>query len=113
MVEVDRVGLEHVVALCCRGIDVLINFAGVERGFVKVADSQGYGVYGRWQEAAAPTHKVLSKSHMCIEAKVEATALAPASGGSAAAPASEAWGVGVRAIVVSRHFLWGRVGRLR
>ena len=90
MVEVDRVGLEHVVALCCRGIDVLINFAGVERGFVKVADSEGYGVCGRWQEAAAPAHKVLSEGHLCIEAKVEATAPAPSTGGPAAEPSSKA-----------------------
>ena len=113
MVEVHRVGLKNVVTVCCGGIDVLVNFAGVKRGVVKVANSKGYGVCGRWQETAALAHKALSESHMCVEANVEATALAPAPGGPATAPASEDWGVSVRAIVVARHCCWGRVGRLR
>ena len=90
MVEVDRVGLKNVVADYCRGIDILVNFAGVERGVVKVVDSEGYGVCGRWQEAAAPTHKVLSEGHLCVEAKAEATAPASATRGPTAASAPEA-----------------------
>ncbi len=70
---------------------------------MKVADGEGYGVCGRWQKVAAPPHKVLSKDYLCVEAKVEASASAPATGGPAAAPTSEAWSVGVGAIVVGRH----------
>ena len=112
MVEVDRDGLNNVVAACCRCVDILVNFVGVERGVVEVADSEGYGVRGRWQEVAAPTHKVLSESHLCVEAEVEARGPASTPGGPAAASASGAWGVGVGAIVVARHCLWVCVGRL-
>ena len=69
MVEVDRVGLKNVVAVCCIWVDVLVNFAGVERYVVEVADSEVYGVCGRWLEVAAPAHKVLNESHLCVEAK--------------------------------------------
>ena len=30
MVEVDEVGLENVVAVSCRGVDIFVDFAGVE-----------------------------------------------------------------------------------
>ena len=48
MVEVDGVGLEDVVAVCCRGIYILVEFAGVERGVVKVVDGEGDGICCRW-----------------------------------------------------------------
>ena len=113
VVKIDGVCFEHVVAIHCGGVNVFVESAGVERGVVKVADGEGYGVYGRWQKVAAPAHKVLSRGRMCGEAKVEATAPAPAAGVPAAAPASEAWGVGVGSIVVARHCFWGRVSRLK
>jgi len=113
MLDVYRVGLKNSVVVCCRWVNVLVNFAGDERGVVEVADNEGYGVRGRWQVVAAPTNKVLSKSLLCVEAEVEATAPAPAPGGPAAASASGAWGVGVGAIVVARHCIWFCVGRLR
>jgi hypothetical protein len=55
---------------------------------VKVADGEGYGVCGRWQEAA-PAHKMLGEGHLCVE--TEAKAMAPASSAKvpAAASASE------------------------
>ena len=40
MVEVDGVCFEHVVAIHCSGVDVLVEFAGVEQGVVKVADGE-------------------------------------------------------------------------
>ena len=48
IIEVDGVCLEDVVAINCGGVDVLDEFAGVERGVVEVADGEGYGVCGRW-----------------------------------------------------------------
>ncbi len=68
MIEADRVGLENIASACCKGIYAVVNFAGVERGVVKVADDEGYGVCGRWQEVATPTHKLLSEGHVCVEA---------------------------------------------
>ncbi len=59
-----------------------------------------------------PAHKALSEDYLCVEAKLEATASAPATGGPTAAPASEARGVDVGAIVVGRQSVWGRAGRL-
>ena len=41
IVEVDGISLEKFVAVCCRGIDVLVDFAGVERGVVEVANGEG------------------------------------------------------------------------
>ena len=41
VVEVDGVSVEDVGAVGCCGIDVLVVFAGVERGIVVVADGEG------------------------------------------------------------------------
>jgi hypothetical protein len=101
MVQADRICFEDVVAIHGGGINVLDKYAGVERGVVKVADGEGYGIFGRWQETEALAQKMLSEGHLCGEAKVEATVPASAAGGLAAAPASEAWGVGAGAIVVA------------
>ena len=105
--------LEDVVAIHCSGVDVIVEFAGVEWGVMKAADCEGNGICGRWQETAAPAHKVLSEGDLCIETEVEASAPVSATRGPAGAPASGAWGVGVGAVVVARHCLWGIVGRLR
>ncbi len=78
-------------------VDVLVKTAGIERGVVIEADGGGYGVCGWWQEAATLAHKVLGQSHLCVEAKVEASALV------SAAHAPEARSVGVGAVVVARH----------
>ena len=48
MVEVDGVSFENVVAVCCKGVDVLVEFAGVERGVLTFADGEGDSIYGRW-----------------------------------------------------------------
>ena len=90
MVEVDRVCLENVVTIHCSGVDVLVEFAGVERGVITVADCEGNGICGRWQKAAAPAHNVLSEGHLCVETEVEALAHVSAARGPAAAPASGA-----------------------
>jgi hypothetical protein len=108
MVEVDRVCLEYVVAIHCSGVDVLVEFAGVERDVVKVVDCEGNGICGRWQEAAASAHKVLSEGHLCVETEVEASAPVSAARGPVAAPASGFRGVGVGAVVVVRHYCEGR-----
>ena len=57
--------------------------------------------------------KVLSEGDLCVESEVEASAHVLATRGPAAAPASGAGGVGVGAVVVTRHCFWGSVGRLR
>ena len=75
---------------------------------MNVTDGEENGISGRWLEAAAPAHKVLSENHLSVEAKVEATAPVSATGDPAAAFASEAWGVGVGAVVVARHYYRGR-----
>ncbi len=39
MVEVDGVGVKNVVAVGCHGVDVFVDFTGVEGGVMVVADS--------------------------------------------------------------------------
>ncbi len=102
--KVDGVRLEDIVAVHCGRVYFLVESAGVERGVVKVADGERYGVCGRWQEAAAHAQKVLSECHFCIQTEVEASAPVPAAGVPAAAPAPGAWSVGVGAVVFARHF---------
>jgi len=113
VVEVDGVCLEGVVAVHYIGVDVLVEFVGVERGVVKDANCEGNGICGWWQEAAVPAHKVLSEGHLCVETEVEASALVSAARDPAAAPSSGVWGVGVGAVIIARHCFWGRVSRLR
>ena len=48
MVEVDGVSLGNAVAVGCRGVDVLVNFAGVEWCVVVNADREGDVVSSRW-----------------------------------------------------------------
>ena len=55
MVEVDGVGVEDVVAICCQGVDVLVEFAGIEGGVVVAADGEGDGVGGGRLESASST----------------------------------------------------------
>ena len=47
MVEAYGVGLENVVAVGCRGVDIFVDFAGVERCVVVIADGEGDGVGSR------------------------------------------------------------------
>ncbi len=101
--QVNGVCVEDVVAVHCGRVDVLVEFAGIERGVVKVADGDGYGVGCRWQEAATPAQKVLGESHLCVENEVEASAPVPAARGPAAKPAPGAWSVGMGVVVVARH----------
>ncbi len=54
MVEVDGVGIEYVVAIRCRGVDVLVEFAGVEGAVVVTADGKRDGVgSGRLESASS------------------------------------------------------------
>jgi hypothetical protein len=85
--QVDGVSLKDVVAIHCRWVNILVESAGVERGVVSVSDGEGNGVRDRWQEAAAPAHKVLGEGHLRVEAEVEATAPASATKSPAAASA--------------------------
>ena len=89
VVQVDGVSLEEVVAIHCGMVHILVESAGVERGVVKVANDEGCGVCGRWQEAAAPAHNVMGEGHLSVETKAEATALASATKSPAAASASK------------------------
>ncbi len=47
MLEVDGVNFEGVIAVGCRGVDVLVELVGVEGGVVEIADGEGDGVRGR------------------------------------------------------------------
>jgi hypothetical protein len=47
VVEVDGVGVKNVVAIGCRGINVFVDFAGVERGVMVVTDGEGDDVKDR------------------------------------------------------------------
>ena len=111
VVEVYGVCFEDVVAIHCSGIDVLVEFAGVERGVVKIADCEENGICGRWLEAAALAHTVLSEGQLCVDTEIDTSAPVTAARGPAAALASGVFGVGVGAIVIVRHCFWGRVGR--
>ena len=64
MVHVDGVSFEDIVAIQWSRVNIIVEFAGVERGVVKVDDGEAYGVRGRWQEVAAPAHEVLGAGHM-------------------------------------------------
>jgi hypothetical protein len=46
VVEIDGVSVEDVVAVGCRGVDILVEFASIEGGVVAVADGEGDGVRG-------------------------------------------------------------------
>jgi hypothetical protein len=46
-VEVYGVSLENVVAVGCRGVDIFVEFAGVERSVMVIANGEGDGVGGR------------------------------------------------------------------
>ena len=46
--EVDKICLEDIVAVHCCGVDFLVEFAGVERGVVKVPVCEEDGACGRW-----------------------------------------------------------------
>ena len=109
--HVDGVSLEDVVAIHCTRVNILVEFAGIERGVMKVTDGEGYGFRGRWQKAAAPAHKVLDEGHLCVETKAEATAPASAAKDHAAASAPGACGVGEGAIVATRHCSCGSIVR--
>ena len=47
LVEVDRVGVDDVVAVGCHGVDVIVDFAGVDGGVMVVAGGEGDDVRGR------------------------------------------------------------------
>ena len=47
VVEVDGVSVKDVVAVGCCGVDVLVDFAGVEGGVMVVADGEGDNLRGR------------------------------------------------------------------
>ncbi len=87
--QVIGIDLEDVAAVLCSRVTILVESAGVERVVVKVADGEGYGVRGRWQETAASAHKVLSEGHLCVETEADAMTPASATEGPAAASASE------------------------
>ena len=40
MVEVYGFGFEDVVPVGCRGVDVFVEFAGVERSVIEIADGE-------------------------------------------------------------------------
>ena len=47
VIEVDGVSVKNVVAVGCRGVDVLVDFVGVEGGVMVVADGEGDEVRDR------------------------------------------------------------------
>jgi hypothetical protein len=44
VVEVDRVDIKDVGAICCSGLDVLVDLAGIKRCVVVVAGGEGNDV---------------------------------------------------------------------
>ena len=72
IVEVYGVGLEDVVAVGCRGVDLFVDFTGVERSVVVISDGEGDGVRSWWLYVASPPHRVMGEGHLCIEVEVEA-----------------------------------------
>ena len=58
MVEVDGICVEDVVAVDCRGVYVLVEFADFEGGVVVVADGEGHRARGCRLSVAPPTHQV-------------------------------------------------------
>jgi hypothetical protein len=113
VVQVDGVSLKDIFAIQCSRVHILVESAGVERGVVKVHDGKGNGVRDRWQEVAAPAHKVLGEGNLFVEAKAETMAPASAAKGSAAASASEPGGAGAGVVVIARHRYQGRVGYVK
>ena len=47
MVAVDGVGLQNVVTVRCRGSDIFVDFPGVKRSVMEVADGEGDNVRSR------------------------------------------------------------------
>ena len=47
MAEVYGVGLKNVVAVGCRRVDIFLEFAGVERSVMVIANGEGDGVDSR------------------------------------------------------------------
>ncbi len=48
MVDVDEVGLQNIVAVGCRGVEVVVELAGVERCVVVISNGDGNDVGSRW-----------------------------------------------------------------
>ena len=71
MVEVDGVGVEDVVAICCQGVDVLVKFAGIQGGVIETADDEGDGVGGGRLESASSAHQVQGKCPLSVLIEVE------------------------------------------
>ena len=71
MVEVNRVGLEDVVAVGRSGVNIFVYFTGVEWRSVVVADGEGDRVGGWWLESHSPAHQVLGEGVLGVGAEVK------------------------------------------
>ncbi len=104
MVEVDGVNLENVAAVGCHGVDFFVNFAGVERCVVVVADGEGDGVGSRRLKAASSAHQMLCEGHFGVKVEVKSTSsAAPTEGSAAVPPARRRDVIVVVAVVGYRH----------
>jgi len=104
MVKFKGVDLENIVSVDCRMVDVLIEFSGVERSFVKVADGERDGVGSIRSKVVSSPHKVSGEGHLGGEIEMEASAPASAARGPATPSVGVRISVGVGvAIVVVRH----------
>ena len=113
MIDVDGFGVKDVVAMSCSRVDVLVVFAGVERGVVVVADGEKDGVGGSRLESAFSAHEVMCECLLgglveVLAAPVGARAIGP----SAASPPSRRGSIGVVVAVVGRRHYVVRVGCL-
>ena len=104
-VKVDGDGLKNVVAVDNRWVDVFVEFSGVERGVVKLADGEGDDVSSCRSEVVSSPHDVLGEGHMGVEVKTGASAPASTARGPPIAPsASVQCGVVIGgAVIVVRH----------
>jgi hypothetical protein len=113
LVEVDGVSVEDVVAVGYCGVDVLVEFAGVERGVVIVAHGEGDGVRGSRLESASSAHKVLCECLLSVLVEVEAApAGARAVGTATATSHARRVSIGVVVAVVGRRYFVVVVGMI-
>jgi hypothetical protein len=107
MVAIDGFDLQDIVAVECCWVDVFVEFLGVGRGVVKVADGEGDGVGSCWPEAVSSFHEVLGENHLGAYVEVEAYALGSAARGMVSPFASlpNSVVIGGAVIVVSHFFV--------
>ena len=103
MVEVDGVGVDYVGVGRCRGLDVLVELAGVEGGVIVTADGEGDGVGGSRLKSAPSAHQVHCQRLLGVLVEVESASSGTCTVRSAAtAPPTGRSSIGGVVVVVGR-----------